>query len=411
MSSSRFIVRSLVFHRRIHVAVALGVMAATAVLTGALLVGDSVRGSLRHLTLDRLGRIDAALVTPRFFRAALAEEISAYRDAERPEARIIARPAILLQATVAHGSGAARRSAGQVAVIGCSDGFWDFDPAGPHPRLESGQIVLNESLAEKLGAKVGDNVIVRLPLPGDIPAESALGRKTETVRSLPALKISAIIPATGLGRFGLRPTQQLPYNAYVALATLQKALDQPDRVNAILAGIDRPSDSPPAADDELLQRALHPKLADYGLSLRETPRGYFNLATDRMMLDEPIERAAQRAFGDLDGQPTFTYLANYILASNGKAKIPYSTVTALDIRSKPPLGPFLDRENKEIEPLKDDEIVLNSWAAVDMATQGAKLKRGDTVQIQYFEPESLHGEARERTASFRLKSIVELDGA
>ena len=58
MNSSRLVWRSLVHHLRMHGAVALGVAAATAVLTGALLVGDSVRGSLRSLTLDRLGRID-----------------------------------------------------------------------------------------------------------------------------------------------------------------------------------------------------------------------------------------------------------------------------------------------------------------------------------------------------------------
>ena len=36
--------------------------------------------------------------------------------------------------------------------------------------------MLNEPLAEKLG-KVDDVVIVRLPMPSDIPSESALGRK------------------------------------------------------------------------------------------------------------------------------------------------------------------------------------------------------------------------------------------
>src|SRR5258705_7246148 len=103
MTTWQVVTKSLRFHWRIHVAVALGVMAATAVLTGALLVGDSVRGSLRHLTLDRLGRIDAVLVTPRFFRAALADEVSAYRDPKRPEARIVAQPTILLQATLSRG--------------------------------------------------------------------------------------------------------------------------------------------------------------------------------------------------------------------------------------------------------------------------------------------------------------------
>ena len=63
MSLWQFLFRSLAFHWRMHLAVALGVAAATAVLTGALLVGDSVRGSLRHLALDRLGKIEQILVT------------------------------------------------------------------------------------------------------------------------------------------------------------------------------------------------------------------------------------------------------------------------------------------------------------------------------------------------------------
>ena len=67
--------RSLIHFWRIHLAVLLGTAVATAVLTGALLVGDSVRGSLRDLTLDRLGRIDYALVSEQFFREELASEL------------------------------------------------------------------------------------------------------------------------------------------------------------------------------------------------------------------------------------------------------------------------------------------------------------------------------------------------
>jgi putative ABC transport system permease protein len=409
----RLILDSLTFHRRIHVAVALGVATATAVLTGALLVGDSVRGSLRRLTLDRLGKIDAVLVTPRFFRAALADEVSAYRDPKQPHVRIVAEPAVLLQATLARGSGTNRTTAGQVTVIGCDERFWAFEPdsSHQHPKLSPGEIVLNEPLAEKLGAKVGDSIIVRLPRQNDIPSESALGRKTDTVRALPALRVSAIIPVEGLGRFALRPTQQLPYNAYVATATLQRALEQPDRVNAILAAVEPSTNNPSVADDVLFKQALRPTLADYGLAIQKTSAGYFSFTTDRMLLEPPVEKAAQQAFGNLDGQPVFTYLANYILASDGKAKIPYSTVAALDLRDQPPLGPFLTPEGKTIDAIKDDEIVLNSWVADDMAKQGVTLKPGDTIQLQYFEPESLHGEGKERTTEFRLKAIVELEGA
>src|SRR3954468_7993464 len=74
MSAWQFILASLRHYRRIHLAVAMGVAVATAVLTGALLVGDSVRGSLRDLTLLRLGLIDSVIVAPHFFREKLAQE-------------------------------------------------------------------------------------------------------------------------------------------------------------------------------------------------------------------------------------------------------------------------------------------------------------------------------------------------
>ena len=79
MTLTRLVISSLRYHWRMHLAVCGGVMVATAVLTGALLVGDSMRGSLRDLTLDRLGRIDEVLLAPRFFREQLVNE-----TADRP---------------------------------------------------------------------------------------------------------------------------------------------------------------------------------------------------------------------------------------------------------------------------------------------------------------------------------------
>ena len=83
MTRYLFVVRSLFFFWRVNLAVCLGVVAATAVLTGALLVGDSMRGSLRKISLDGLGNVDEILLTDRFFREQLAEEIQA-NDAEVP---------------------------------------------------------------------------------------------------------------------------------------------------------------------------------------------------------------------------------------------------------------------------------------------------------------------------------------
>jgi ABC-type antimicrobial peptide transport system permease subunit len=75
------------------------------------------------------------------------------------------------------------------------------------------------------------------------------------------------------------------------------------------------------------------------------------------------------------------------------------------------LGPFVNREGKPIPPLADDEIVLNSWAADDLAMQGVKLQPGDPIELTYFEPESTHGKVVETRHVFHLKDIVQLAGA
>src|SRR5579884_2466782 len=85
------VLRNLIYHGRGNLAVGLGVVLGTAVLTGALLVGDSLRGSLRDLMLGRLGWVEQAVIPGRFFRAALATEIPADRSS----------PAILLQGSAA----------------------------------------------------------------------------------------------------------------------------------------------------------------------------------------------------------------------------------------------------------------------------------------------------------------------
>ena len=62
MNLSTLILRTARFYWRTNLAVTLGVAAAVAVLAGALVVGDSVRDSLRDIALGRLGHTDQVLV-------------------------------------------------------------------------------------------------------------------------------------------------------------------------------------------------------------------------------------------------------------------------------------------------------------------------------------------------------------
>lgn len=406
MTFWRLVKNSLVHHWRMNVAVGLGVLAGTAVLTGALLVGDSVRGSLAELTLDRLGRVDVALVSDHFFRAALADELA--RASAFDESFKDIEPAVLMQASVSHPDSGAL--AGGVTLIGCRESFWMLGKGGPLASLKSGQVVLNETLAAELGAKPNQEVLLRLPLQADIPADSPLGKKTANTTTR-RLTVAAVIPASGLGRFGLRPNQQQPKNAYVPLGDLQRALGQRDRVNALLvAGKSQPL---PLADaDARLQSMLKPKLTDAGLSLKRTSRGYFSLTATGMVLSPAAESTALRALGAHHPQSVLTYLANYITAGpQDEGKIPYSTVAALNLTEESPLGPLLSPEGEPYTRLADRDILLNRWAADDMAKQGINLVKGDTLRLTYFDAESTHGRVHEQTESLRFAGVVALEGA
>src|SRR2546427_2985871 len=77
MTPRRLLLRNLAYHWRGNLAVCLGVVVGTAVLTGALLVGDSLRGSLRDLTLRQLGWVDHVLISQHFIRQELVDHLQA----------------------------------------------------------------------------------------------------------------------------------------------------------------------------------------------------------------------------------------------------------------------------------------------------------------------------------------------
>ncbi len=436
MSPIRLILASLRHYWRTHVAVAAGVAVAAAVLTGALLVGDSMRGSLRFLVLDRLGRIDHVLLTDRFFREELADELAG-KPAFR-QASAAAVPAILLEAALENADPEQPARANDVNLVGCDERFWQLGSGQPEPLPGPRQVVLNRAAADALGVEPGDAVLLRLPQPEQIPAESPLGRRHETVRSA-RLEVAAVVANEGLGRFGLRAIQHLPQNAYVPLDWLAEQLDQPDRVNAILVaerglsqfsrssgdatqspngsaakmGLSPSLSNGATSAEDRLQELLEPKLTDYGLRLDRTRRGYFQITSERLLLAPQTEAALEPLIERLvaDGgrvEAALTYLVNTIAVGEEEAQrsIPYSTVTAIDFAMEPPLGLFHAADGQPLGPLADDEIALNEWAAGQLSAVP-----GDTVRLTYFSPETTHGDPEERTVEKRLAAVVELGSA
>ena len=189
MQARHLVVRGLTYYWRTNVAVVIGVATAVSVLSGALLVGDSVRGSLRDLVVQRLGRTDLVVASVGFFREALADDLrrlQAFRAAFQEAAPLVIMPGFVT------GQEGGRR-VGDVRVYGVDERFWAFHgvpPAGPADR----EALLSPVLARELNVQPGGTILVRVQRPSDLPLESVHGRKDDLGRTL-RLTVRAVVPS------------------------------------------------------------------------------------------------------------------------------------------------------------------------------------------------------------------------
>jgi len=386
LSFARLIIAGIRHSGRVSLAVAGGVAVATAVIVGALLVGDSMRGSLRELTLERLGKAEAAIVPGGFFDAA---------SVTQPGVESV--PIILFDRGVAEAQAAdgTLRRAGSVQIIGCDKTFWALG-AGTDERavqLTGDEVVLNRQTASELGVTVGDEITLRLPVEQAIPADSPLGHRDTQSQALPRMTVAKIIPDSGLGRFSLVPSQATPMNIYVDRQTIAETLDRPHQANAILL----PETIEPAD--------LKLDLADYGLSLRrvtqsfedQTVFDYYALTSDRLLLPEPAVSAIDGALSSNQVAKVIAYLANAIERLDGQGNVvksvPYSILAAVDSSDSLPLSFAVPNE-----PVP---IVLNDWTAERLDAEV-----GTELRIAYYEPEVKMGDPVERHFDAVVSDLV-----
>ncbi|HTB13295.1 MAG TPA: FtsX-like permease family protein [Bryobacteraceae bacterium] len=340
--------RSLIYFWRTNLAVIVGVATAAAVLSGALLVGDSVRASLRDLVLARLGKTQAVVTSAQFFREQLAAEM------------LGAVPLIVMQGVVT--SAKDGRRASKVAVYGVDDRFFQFN-GYPQQAPTGNEARLTAALARELGVQTNETVLLRIEKPSAIPRESLQGRKEDSGRTL------RLTAANDAPEFALQPSQGEVSAIYVSLRRLQRDFAQPSRVNTLL-----------------LQSSQFPKdsvtLDDLGIKIRTLPTGLSVETSSAVMSDALVATVQQAASGK--AEPIFSYVANSI--SIGEHEVPYSIVTGMG------------------SDLPPDGIALDDWAAKDL-----NAKPGDTLILGYYywEPS---GSLITRNANFKLIKILPMSG-
>lgn len=350
MSLLRLAVRSLLYHRRIHAGLLAGVALACAILTGALVVGDSIDYTLRAIAAARLGRVAYALYRPnRLFDESLARKLREQPEGIRADAVLALSGMLMLPPERREGRGQINR----VQVLGVSDGFWTLAEGGPPPAPPGpGEIALNEKAARALGVAAGDDVMLRVTRPGRMPLDAPLSSRKDEPAASSLVTVTAVVSDAHLGGFSLAANQTAPYNGFVDRSWLQELTGNERMVNLVLAD--------GAATPERLHDAMDRSwdLEHIGLSLRRGASGIIQLESSQVFVDEEAVRAAMRIPGAC---ATLTYLVNSI-SRNGRST-PYSFVQAGPV----PAG------------MPDGETVISQWLADALGAAP-----GDPLELAYY---------------------------
>ncbi|MEN9734272.1 MAG: hypothetical protein RLZ45_2267, partial [Verrucomicrobiota bacterium] len=340
------------FRLRSHLGTLAGVVAAAAILVGALAVGDSVRESLKLKARERTGPVSLAVLGgDRFFRTELLQGPG---------------NATLLQllGTASRQDGEARVN--QVQVLGVDPAFQTlWGNAARETSPARGRVALSAALAEALRAKVDDELILRITKPSALSRDAVVTPRDDQSVAL-RLQVSRILtPAEG--DFSLTSGSLPPMNAWVDQSQLAEAVGLPGLANLLLRtapGLD------PTADEATATQALHQAwtLADAGIRVAavqgSAPSNTVELATRRIFLEPAIVQASERVEVPARRIPILTYLVNGLRL--GDRLTPYSMVTAAG-------APYTPSD------LRDDEVVVNEWLAQDL-----RVKAGDTVEMSYY---------------------------
>ena len=395
--------RNLIHFWQTNLAVVAGVTVAVAVLAGALLVGTSVRTSLRSLALERLGAVDQVVTSSNFVPEALADDLLA--SGTMPQMFAAAAPLIEVEGFVIHQESGRRASA--VQVYGVDDRFWDFHGRAPEGRgPERSGVLISQGLARELEAEADHTLLVRVEMPSAIPISSLHGRREDVGRSL-RLRIAQVLDPKELGEFSFRPHQGLARSVFVSLTRLQQELEQDGRVNTVLLG-----DSGSRRDDDVDSAASRlasaeaavrdvASLEDLGLRVRALTEQHAIAveAEAGLINDATVDAVSVAADGlGLRVQPVMTYLANQLRL--GDRVTPYSLVTALDLSVVTPIGQPGSGPEAGLSP-----VVLNTWAAEDLDAQV-----GDLLEIEYYVWED-EGRLAMRETQLQVTGVVPIEGA
>ena len=391
------VIRNLRYYWRTNIAVIFGLAISAAVVTGSLIMGDSIKGSLHDMAVSRLGEVDYAMTSPGFFRKELASDLTrTYKldmNSNHPTAINMVRGSVEgMDSDIVLPN---------VNVLGIDTSFYAFYPNQEPAILSGRQALVNETLAAKLGVWVGDNILVNFDKEQSAPAGTLFAHRApdDTMQSL-RLEVSGIALDKREGGFKLGAGTEIPRNVFVSSEWLTAQIGKEDLANTLLISGGYKSDG---NDAEMMQSLLNKSctLVDYGLKLISNPsQNYISLQSDSLLLNNRQVKAIQEASTQSSAKTRLAsiYLTSEIKNLRANKSTAYSIVAA--IQPEPPFD-FVSGGSTEPDA---DHIWINKWTADDL-----QAKIGDILELSYLAPLP-DGTYKTISRKLTLSGIVDLSG-
>ncbi|MDP2337568.1 MAG: ABC transporter permease [Bacteroidota bacterium] len=339
----KLILKSVWYYRKLNLTIVLGIALSTAILVGALIIGDSVKYSLQQITVQRLGNTSQVITAgERLFRQQLATELAEKTGTET---------AALLRANGFGVINGGELRVNQLAVWGVDATMGNFTNYPESFQLQNNEVAINENLASLSGLKAGDEFLLRVDKLNTFPANTPFVSEQESTISF-RVTVARILKPDELGNFNLRNIQSAPRNVFVNLKWLNEQMGLQQKANVLLV-----ADGVSDADlIENLQKCW--TLDDVNLEVRENQAlNYTELISDRVFVEPVVEEFCTK---NIPGsQAVFSYFINEFIL-NGR-QTPYS---------------FVSSDPK----LSGNEMTVSKWLADDI-----NVKANDTIQLSYFE--------------------------
>jgi len=218
------IVRSIKYYKKPVFYQVIIIALLTAVITGSLLTGRSVKESLKKSATGRLGNTGMLISSgERFINPDLAKRIKA-------GSRINCTGIIELNG-YCQGLNS-QKKAFNTHIFGVTRDFFVFQ-GHDSIFIKPGEVAVNKRLAEYLGIKAGEELIIRFKKISDIPSDAPFAPAGDAGRSV-VLTVAAIFEPNLNGNFSLSISQITPFNIFVNPGDLQEDQNIRSKINRIL---------------------------------------------------------------------------------------------------------------------------------------------------------------------------------